>query len=269
MKAYCSALKEKMLELTRLFCIENNIFQRFVIVYKYITLIDKDPVTKEVLQGIFDNTAKVMGEAGQELNEDKFLNVKSEVIHTNEFWVYYSNLKIIYSRMKKIKECKITDKKEFDDLCRLFSKPYSKDSLKLSFKVINSNIFEHLDQKSFFSEEEEVKKTYFDQKRSILWIKGQKIQIGKQDKIGNAHKLIKYIFVDNKDSLDDNFFYSEMAEDEFDDFDEYKENHRRWRRYHAICREVNQKVEDALKIKDFLIFNTGRKGRFKINKKYL
>jgi len=69
MKAYCSALKEKMLELTRLFCIENNIFQRFVIVYKYITLIDKDPVTKEVLQGIFDNTAKVMGECGQSLRK--------------------------------------------------------------------------------------------------------------------------------------------------------------------------------------------------------
>jgi len=158
MKAYCSALKEKMLELTRLFCIENNIFQRFVIVYKYITLIDKDPVTKEVLQGILDNTVKAMGECSQELNEDKFLNVKSEVIHTNEFWVYYSNLKIIYSRMKKIKEYKFTEKKEFDDLCRLFSKPYSKESLKLSFKVINSNIFEHLDQKSFFSEDDGAKK---------------------------------------------------------------------------------------------------------------
>jgi hypothetical protein len=252
MKAYCSAVKEKMLELTRLFCIENNIFQRFVIVYKYITLIDKDPVTKEILQGIFDNTVKVMGEAGQGLNEDKFLNVKSEVIHTNEFWTYYSNLKIIYSRMKKIKECKITDKKEFDDLCRLFSKPYSKDSLKLSFKVVNSNIFEQLDQK-----------------RSILWLKGQKVPIGKQDKIGNAHKLLKYIFIDNKDNLEDDFFYSEIAEDEFDDFDEYKENRRRWKRYHNICFEVNKKIEDALKIKDFLIFNTGKKGKVKLNKKYL
>ena len=269
MKAYCSALKEKMLELTRLFCIENNIFQRFVIVYKYITLIDKDPVTKEVLQGIFDNTVKAMGECGQELNEDKFLNVKSEVIHTNEFWVYYSNLKIIYSRMKKIKECKFTEKKEFDDLCRLFSKPYSKDSLKLSFKVINSNIFEQLDQKSFFSEDDGAKKTYFDQKRSILWLRGQKVPIGKQDKIGNAHKLLKYIFIDNKDNLEDDFFYSEIAEDECDDFDEYKENRRRWKRYHNICFEVNKKIEDAIKIKDFLIFNTGRKGKVKLNKKYL
>lgn len=171
MKAYYPALKEKMLELTRLFCIESNIFQRFVIVYKYITLIDKDPITKGVLQKIFDNTAEIMGEAGQELNEDKFLNVKSDVIHTNEFWVYYSNLKIIYSRMKKIKECKICEKKEYDDLYRLFSKPYSKDSLKLSFKVVNSSIFEHLDQNNFLDDKEEDKKTWFDKKRSILWVK--------------------------------------------------------------------------------------------------
>lgn len=270
MKAYCSGLKEKMLELTRLFYVESNIFQRFVIIYKYITLIDKDPIAKDILQKIFDNTAEVMGEAGQELNEDKFLNVKSEVIHTNEFWVYYSNLKIIYSRMKKIKECKLPEKKEFDDLCRLFSKPYSKDSLKLSFKVVNSNIFEQLDQNNFLSEEEEDgKKTWFDQKRSILWIKGEKVPIGKQDKIGNAHKLLKYIFITNKDNLEDDLFYSEMAEDEFDDFDEYKENHKRWKRYHNICSEVNKKIEDAIKIKDFLIFNTGRKGKFKVNKKYL
>ena len=171
--------------------------------------------------------------------------------------------------MKKIKECKFTEKKEFDDLCRLFSKPYSKDSLKLSFKVINSNIFEQLDQKSFFSEDDGAKKTYFDQKRSILWLKGQKVPIGKQNKIGNAHKLLKYIFIDNKDNLDDDFFYSEIAEDEFDDFDEYKENRRRWKRYHNICFEVNKKIEDSLKIKDFLIFNTERKGKVKFNKKYL
>ena len=107
MKAYCSGVKEKMLELTRLFCVERNVFQKFVIIYRYITLIDKDPIIHDILQKIFDDTVKTMGEAGDELNENNFLNVKSEIIHTNEFWVYYSNLKIIHSRMKKLKECKI------------------------------------------------------------------------------------------------------------------------------------------------------------------
>lgn len=269
MKAYCSGLKEKMLELTRLFCVERNIFQRFVIVYKYITLIDKDPITKDILQKIFDDTARAMGGAGDDLDEDKFLKVNNEVIHTNEFWVYYSNLKIIYSRMKKIKECKVYEKAEFEDLCRLFSKPYSPESLKLSFKVVNSNIFDRLDQNSFLTDDEDDKKTWFDEKRSILWIKGNKIAVDKQNHIGNAHKLLKYIFKDNKDNLEDDFFYSEIADDEFDDLNEYKENRNRWRRYNAICREINKKVDAETKIKDFLIFNTGRKGKVKINKKYL
>ena len=172
--------------------------------------------------------------------------------------------------MKKIKECKIAEKKEFEDLCRLFSKPYSKDSLNLSFKVINSNIFEQLDQKIFLSEDDEDKKTYFDQKRSILWIKGQKIYINKQDKITNAHKILKYIFKDNKNNLDDEFFYSEIAEDEFEDL-EYKQNHQGWERYRIACRNIQNKIKNQTNdtIKDFLIFNTGKKGRVKINKKYL
>ena len=38
-----------MLEFTKLFCIETNIFQRFVIVYKYFKFLNKDPIVKDVL----------------------------------------------------------------------------------------------------------------------------------------------------------------------------------------------------------------------------
>ena len=118
MKAYCSALKEKMLELTRLFCIENNIFQRFVIVYKYITLIDKDPVTKEVLQGIFDNTVKAMGYKDlpkyEEINSNfrihrvKCLRSKKEICHPWEQATY-----LISAWFK----CNELIKKEKYDIC--------------------------------------------------------------------------------------------------------------------------------------------------------
>ncbi len=270
MKAYCSGLKEKMLELTRLFCIERNVFQKFVIVYKYITLIDKDPITQGILQKIFDDTARVMGEAGQNLNEDRFLNVKNEVIHTNEFWVYYSNLKVIHSRMKKIKECHFYEKAEFEDLCRLFSKPYSPESLKLSFKVVNSNIFDRLDQDSFLEDEDDDKKTWFDEKKSLLYIKGLKIAIAKQNKETNAHKILKYIFVTNKDNLEDSFFYSEIAADEFGDT-EYKADKNSWRKYFYACEEIQNKIRKATKndVDNFLIFNTGQKGFIKLNSEYL
>lgn len=272
MKAYCSGVKEKMLELTRLFCVERNIFQKFVIIYKYITFIDKDPITQGILQRIFDDTAKAMGKAGDSLNEDRFLNVESEVIHTNEFWVYYSNLKIIHSRMKKLKGCKVYEETDFNNLCRLFSRPYSAESLKLSFKVVNINIFDHLDQDSFLEEDEEEddKKTWFDDKKSILYIKGLKIAIAKQNKETNAHKILKYIFVDNKDNLDDDFFYSEIAADEFGDM-EYKADKNSWRKYFYACEEIQNKIIKTTKggVDNFLIFNTGQKGKLKLNSEHL
>ena len=86
--------------------------------------------------------------------------------------------------------------------------------LVLSFKVVNSNVFDKLDRQCFYSEDKPKKgKTYFDQKRSILYIKGQKVLINIQNKITNTHKILKYIFIDNKKNLKDDFFYSEIAED--------------------------------------------------------
>jgi hypothetical protein len=103
-----------------------------------------------------------------------------------------------------------------------------------------------------------------------LFVRGEKIAINKQAKTTNAHKVLKYIFVTNKDNLDDDFFYSEIAEDEFEDT-EYTLDNESWRKYHVACQVVNKKVADHTKgeIKDFLVFNTGIKGKVKLNKKYL
>jgi len=86
MLATAHKIKHRMLELTRLFCIERNIFQRFVIVYRYIRLLNKDPLTQEILQKMFDNTAKITGQFKDDcLDEEEFLDVKGEVIYTNDF----------------------------------------------------------------------------------------------------------------------------------------------------------------------------------------
>jgi hypothetical protein len=69
-----------MLELTRLFCIERNIFQKFVIICKYIRLLNKAPLTQEILQKVFDDTFKIVGKDYSEcVNEEEILNVKSEI----------------------------------------------------------------------------------------------------------------------------------------------------------------------------------------------
>lgn len=263
-------IKEKMLDFTRLFSIERNIFQKFVIVYKYIYFLNSDPLAKNILQKIFDETAKVVGQPSEDyLDEDKFLNVKGEAIFSREFWIYYTNLEIIHGKMKKIKKCCIEDKKEFNDLRKLFSKPYSKKMLELSFEVVNSEVFERLDKECFFNGEDEDNKTRFDDKKGVLYVRGAKVEINKQSKITNAHKILRHIFVTNKDNLNDDFYYAEIAEDEFHELD-YKSRKNNWRKYSRACEDINKKVREQDKeIKHFLKFSSGTKGKVKVNKKYL
>jgi hypothetical protein len=171
--------------------------------------------------------------------------------------------------MQNLKKCEVHDKIGFESLSRLFSKPYSKQMLELSFRVVNSEIFDRLDQESFFDGDDLDTKTYFDEHKSILYVKGEKVVINKQAKITNAHKILKHIFVINKDNPTDDYYFSEIAEDEFGDL-EYAIESNSWRKYHTACQEVNKKVEKHTKegIRDFLIFNTGSKGKVKLNTKH-
>ncbi len=119
-----------------------------------------------------------MGEHSEDcLDEDQFLDVKGQAIFSRQFWIYYSNLEIIYGKMKKLKKCGVDDRLEFETLCQLFSKPYSRDMLSLSFKVVNSEVFTQLNQTLFFDDSGE--ETRFDAKHSILYVKGKKILINK------------------------------------------------------------------------------------------
>jgi hypothetical protein len=269
MSAQISKIKERMLEFTQLFCIERNFFQRFVIIYRYIYFLHSDPITKGILQKIFDSTAKVIGTDTEEcLNEEEFLDVKGEAIFSRQFWIYYTNLEVIYAKMKKMKSHELDESTEYDNLCRLFSKPYSREMLELSFKVINSEIFHELDREHFFGSEKA--ETWFDKKQSILYIKGKKVLINKQEKITNAHKLLHHIFITNTKNIEDDFYYAEIAEDEFDDVD-YTTKSSSWKRYHRACEYVNQKANEQTggDIHDFLVYNTGKRGKVSINKRYL
>ncbi|PIT87252.1 MAG: hypothetical protein COU31_04115 [Candidatus Magasanikbacteria bacterium CG10_big_fil_rev_8_21_14_0_10_40_10] len=258
-------LKQKMLELTKLFRIERSLFQKLVIIYKYIRLLHRDPLAKNILQKIFDETAKTVGKTNADcFDENEFLDVKGEAIFSKEFWTYYSNLETIHGNMKRLKKCDLSDKSLYDKLCRLFSKPYSKKMFELSFEVVNSEVFERLDHESFCLEKEADNKTWFDEPNSFLYIKGKRIKINERMEITNFHKLLKHIFVSNKDNIGDDFYYAEIAEDEFHEL-EYKN----WKKYHNACFNLNKKIAKKIGINDFLLFNTGKKGRVNINKKYL
>src|SRR3989338_7545708 len=115
MKICAQTIKEKMSEFARLFSIERNIFQRFVIAYKYFSYLNTDPIIKDILQKIFDDTAKVMGEPEENMDEDKFLDVKGEALYSNSFWMYYTNLEVIHDKMKKLKNCHLEDKTDCEN----------------------------------------------------------------------------------------------------------------------------------------------------------
>ena len=269
MRVSSSNIKEKMLEFTQLFCIEQNIFQRFVIVYKYIRFLNKEPLAKNILQKIFDDTAKILGDNAEGyFNENQFLKVKPEAILSREFWTYYSNLEIIYSKMKQLRHHEAPEKDCYDDLRRLFSKPYSDKMLELSFTVVNSNIFDKLDREVFLNGGSQNKSTWFDEQKSLLYVQGRKVEISKQDKITNPHKLLRHIFITNKSNNKVDFYYSEIAVEEFGELD-YKNDSSNWKKYHNTCRTLNERLDKKLGITDFLSYNTGRKGRVKIQAKYL
>lgn len=274
MKNYYLKLKSKLIDLSVLFKVETSFFQKLTIIYKYIYLVDKDPIIKDILQSIFDKTIKNLGKyESSKLDKDNFLDINSNLFHDQEFWQYYFNLERIYREMKKY-DSKAKDKVNLEELYKLLSSPYSKDSLELSFEVINYYILEEMDKKRFKKElenKESKNKLSFNENKSILMIKDYSIKIAKQRKITNEHKLLVYIFNQNSDNLADDFYYSEIAEFEFNDLDYYKENINAWKRYYKACESINEKVrrESRNTIIKFLIYNSGRKGRVKINKKYL
>lgn len=270
MQAISQVIKEKMLEYTKLFSIEPNTFQGFVIVYDYIGYLNKQPLTKDLLQRIFTDTARLMGQNSIEaIDEDKLLDVKGLAL-SQEFWTYYGNLEIIHDKMKRIQKCRLEDKEEFEKLCHLFSKPYSKQMLELSFRIINSEVFDRLDQQSFKGGDEHETETMFNDEKSILYVRGEPVFINIQDKITNAHKILHHIFITNKGNITDDFYFAEIAEDEFGDLN-YKAKPRNWKRYWRTCEYINQKIEEQTKdsIKDFLVFNTGKHAKIKINRQYL
>ncbi len=274
MRKYYLNLKKQLLDLSKLFKVESSFFEKLVIIYKYIYLVDKDPIIKDILQKIFDKTILNLGEhENSQLNKDNFLNIKPNLFHDQEFWQYYFNLKTIYQEMKKYQP-KSKDQADLKDLYKLLSSPYSKDNLELSFEVINYYILEEIDKKSFKEElkkKQDKRELSFNEDKSILKIKDYYIKISKQKKKTNEHKLLSHILINNKDNISDDFYYSEIAQDEFGDLESYKDNASSWKRYYKACESINSKIEvqTDYKISKFLIYNSGKKGKVNINKKYL
>lgn len=263
-----SVAKELRAELKRLsssFSEEENVFRRSIIVFNFVETIFKNKEAKKAFDFLVAEASEEMklAETG---NEEAIL--KTKLGCGCRFWRHFADLDAVHSIMKKMKRDK--DRLALKKLDEIICRPYSAKLFQAAFQVVSDCVLEKIEQEEFFKHSDRGDRMWFDSQRSILYVKGYKVPIAKQDKETNAHKILKYIFKDNKENIKDSFFYSEMAEDIFEDL-EYKEDKNSWKRYYDSCEKINKKVFDGTKriVENFLIFNSGQKGYLKINPEFI
>ncbi len=141
------------------------------------------------------------------------------------------------------------------------------------YVIVADSIYKVLERYKRGIEPKEIIRTpEFNEAESILRIGEHEIKIARQDKVTNEHKILKNIFIDHEDNLKDEFYYAEIAREEFGENKElYTKDKDNWKRYHSACKAINEKVREATdnKIKQFLIFNSTISGKVRINPEYL
>jgi acyl carrier protein phosphodiesterase len=264
-------LKKNLKELADNFKEEQNHFRRCVLIYDYVEFLNTEQLIKESLGELFvEANNKIEEEPEIELPDDEESFMRSKIGWENNFWVYYANFLFIHNLMIKFKSGK-NRIKTLEQIEHAMARSYATDLLEISFKIVNDKLFEKLGQKEFIGKHCQINRnTTFNKGDLSLYIKGEKVKISTTGKITNAAKILKHIFITNKDNLTDDFYYSEIAQEEFEDQD-YKKDQKGWRKYFDACGKIQTKIKKATKnnISDFLIYSSGQAGKTKVNQKYL
>lgn len=117
---------------------------------------------------------------------------------------------------------------------------------------------------------EDLKVKFYDEEKRTLAIGNYTIPIAKHEGNNNAHEIMAYIFVDNKENLHEKFYYVDIAEKRFGG--EYDgKNKNAHQPYSGACQRINQIVKDATdgKVKEFLDYNHSALGFVRVNPEYL
>lgn len=258
-------LRAELKNLSSSFFEEENVFRKSVIVFNFVETILKNKEAKKSFDSLVAEAAEEITSA-ETGNEEDIL--KTKLCCGSRFWRHFADLDAVHSIMKKMRRDK--DRRGLKKLDNIICQPYSVNLFHAAFQVVSGCILEKTEQEEFFKNGGQESRTWFDDIKSVLYVKGEKVSINRQDKTTNAHKILRHIFITNKDNLDDDFFYSEIALDEFEDI-EYKQDKNSWRKYFYACEEIQNKILKATKkrVENFLIFNTGQKGRIKLNSEYV
>ena len=273
-------LKQKLLKLINPFYTDINNFERYLIIYGLLEKLHKDPKLRKIKEKI-----KIRNKAKQKSitkSNGLFLYLKKELENNSDFnndiCACFEALNFVHQSILEIKKASEKQSEKIEDkLNQVIFSDKNKEVLEYALKTFSHAIFDALDKERLLniqSESEtrikEIKSTYFDEVKSTLFVFGEAVPISTNDKSTNAHKILKHIFIDNADNLDDDFFYSEIAEDEFGDLEHGKSSNS-WRRYYDACKCIEKKIIKHTKksVDNFLVFDCRKTGKVKINPKYL
>lgn len=248
---------------------EGNPFKKVTLIHDYIGYVKYNEKLSELLKDIISRTEKNIDKIIKKEIENltlKELGYKNGQFAADDLmWLFYLFFFMVYKKMEDYKIVGLDEKKEIEKwLGEEIIRPDILAAVQTFFIIFHQYILTLLNKEIFLNGYSS--KIFFDEPKSVFYFFGEPVKISKQDdKNTVAHIILKYIFIDNKDNLHDNFFYREIHDLMFDDED-YNPG-----KYYVACRDIQEKIrtQTAKRVEDFLIFNTGKKGRVKLNKLYL
>ena len=258
-------IKNKLNNFVANFSDEDSDFGKCIVIHDYMDFVHRNDKLRKILQRIIDDIPTQISlfmEREIALCEADLFDSKMELI--NNDWLHYVAL---FNMFQIMKEYRLSGKKRrffvSEELKKGFLKPYSCEQYKLSMQIFNQKVFEAINQEFFVSDNDEAKKISFDDKRSILNLYGEKIIITKRNNTTVQDVILKYMFIKNPEALGEEFFYSEIAQDE------YKDETYNWRKYHVACTEIQRKIKEQTQnnLDNFLLFDTGKSGKISLNQK--
>ncbi|MCK5511146.1 hypothetical protein KAI65_06470 [Candidatus Parcubacteria bacterium] len=260
---------EKLNSFIKSFQETTNSFEKVVCIHDYFDYVKTDDKLNELLKNIIkrsEKNAKKIFELKKienlTLKELGYKNGKCDI--EDFFWIIFSLYMLIYKKMKLYKTANKIERKKIEKfMAQEITRP---DLLKLTetfFFLIHQYIITLLNRENFINNDSG--KIIFDEKQSILYFYGKPIKISKYKNKTVGHYVLKYIFIKNKNTINNNFPFSEIHDDEYKD-EEYKQT-----KYTTACNDINEKIRigSPTKINDFLEFGKGKKSEVWINSKYL
>ncbi|MBL7058734.1 hypothetical protein ISS03_05400 [Patescibacteria group bacterium] len=266
-----SKLRGDLKKFVKLFDENTHDFGYYLIIYDFLEYLDKVSELEKIIRKLKKETKALKKSVS--INGLFLLLEKSEydISILDDIGSSYLLLDITRDTLNNFKNKKSKTKIEIR-LNKTMSSKRAKEVFDLALNAICNHCFDLLDKESFLGLTNKANDDdlWFSEEKSLFCVQGYKIAVSRHDKITNIHKIMKYIFITNTDNLDDDFFYSEIAMDEFEDL-EYTKDKMSWKKYYDACFRFQAKVAKSTgnKINNLLIFNSGQQGRVKINPKYL